>query len=260
VYGDRKSRKCEPVSKPRGRSPSSSPSPKKCRSPSPKKCRSPSPKKCISPSPVKIRCRSPSPVKQRKSNCGNGECNDNRSYCDNTYRICKNNKLSLNVKTPTCLLKDPNYSLLFDKLYKAINENFLDSALAALLKANNPIAGAAAYDSLLNTVVSLFNITLGNATPRLVITEPDGTVVIDTARPPGTNTYANWQNKLINENHNSRVAILTTQLFPCGVGYETKYSSTLSSNQLLPINQAYVAIRAGPFLNNAGTFRLSVNV
>jgi hypothetical protein len=45
---------------------------------------------------------------------------------------------------------------------------------------------------------------------RIVITLPDGTVVVDTSK--NNNTYANFQAKAINENHNTRVAILDAQL------------------------------------------------
>ena len=119
-----------------------------------------------------------------------------------------------------------------------------------------------AYDAFFVVLVGIFNITVGSASPRLVVTESDGTVIYDTshAATPGssapgnnTNNYANWQSKLINENHNTRMAIMTAQMFPCGVGYETKYSSSVGTNQ------AYVAIRAGVYTNNAGTFRLSIN-
>jgi hypothetical protein len=86
---------------------------------------------------------------------------------------------------------------------------------------------------------------------RLVITLPDGTVVIDTAKTT-KNTYANYQNKLINENHNTRIAILNAQLQTSGIGYETKYSTTDKKSE------NYLARRLGAYLNNSGTARLSV--
>ena len=109
-----------------------------------------------------------------------------------------------------------------------------------------------AYNLFLNELLNIFDITLGSQSPRLVVTETDGTVIYDTAAGD-RNTYQNWKSKTINENHNTRVAIMTAQMFDCGVGYETKYSSTVGTNQ------NYVAIRAGPYLNSAGTFRLSYN-
>ena len=131
----------------------------------------------------------------------------------------------------------------------------------------------AAYDNFIMTIFAISSFGLpplmsgdfavGQVTPRLVITEPDGTVIFDSSKPtdlsvtsdtPGTNSYFTWQAKHINENLNTRMAIMTAQMFPCGVGYETKFSSTTQTNQ------ASVAIRAGQFTNNTGTFRYSKNV
>jgi hypothetical protein len=60
---------------------------------------------------------------------------------------------------------------------------------------------------------------------RVVITLPDGTVVVDTSKG-AANTYQNFQDKVINENHNTRVAILDAQIYDCGVGLETKTSTS----------------------------------
>ena len=84
---------------------------------------------------------------------------------------------------------------------------------------------------------------------RLVITLPDGTVVIDTSKV--NNTYANFLAKAINENHNSRVAILSAQQYPCGLGLESKFSTT--DGRL----EAYFAIRLGNMLDSYGTARIS---
>src|SRR5262245_41156643 len=91
------------------------------------------------------------------------------------------------------------------------------------------------------------------ATGRVVLTLPDGTVAVDTGRPAGTNTWANFQAKTINENHNSRVAIFSAQQYPCGFGLETK-----ASTSGIPItNQSYIAFRAGAHLDSVGTIRMS---
>jgi hypothetical protein len=96
---------------------------------------------------------------------------------------------------------------------------------------------------------------------RVVITLPDGTVVIDTGKlddPTNLtplalgNSYAHFLAKTVNENHNSRVAIFDAQEYPCGTGVETKFSSTDGRTE------AYVAIRLGTHLNNAGTVRFSL--
>lgn len=85
---------------------------------------------------------------------------------------------------------------------------------------------------------------------RLVVTLTDGTVVVDTSKG-AANTYANFVAKTINENHNSRIAILDAQLFECGTGVETKRSTTTATIE------HYVARRLGAYLDNSGTARLS---
>jgi hypothetical protein len=104
------------------------------------------------------------------------------------------------------------------------------------------------YDTLLahaNTVAALL------PTGRIVITIPDGTVVVDTGKG-ALNTYANYLAKAINENHNTRIAIHAAQAYACGVALETKLSSTVGAKD------SYVAIRLGNFLDSNGTVRMSV--
>ena len=88
------------------------------------------------------------------------------------------------------------------------------------------------------------------ANGRVVVTLPDGTVVVDTAKG-ATNTFANFEAKAINENHNTRVSILDAQIYDCGIGLETKTSSTTG------VVEAYLAKRLGAYLDSAGTVRLS---
>jgi hypothetical protein len=85
---------------------------------------------------------------------------------------------------------------------------------------------------------------------RVTVTLSDGTVVVDTSKG-ALNTFANYIAKKINENHNSRIAILDAQLYECGVGLETKRSTT--DNAI----ESYVAIRLGHYLDNSGTVRYS---
>jgi hypothetical protein len=87
------------------------------------------------------------------------------------------------------------------------------------------------------------------ASGRVLVTLPDGTVVVDTGKTD--NSYSLFLAKKINENHNSRVAILDSQLFECGVGVETRRSSTTGSVE------NYVAKRLGNYLDNSGTVRIS---
>ncbi len=88
---------------------------------------------------------------------------------------------------------------------------------------------------------------------RVVITLPDGHVVCDTYKSDTVNTYNNFRTKSINENHNSRMSILTALLSNSGHGYEEKYSS--SDLRM----EAYHAQRMGAFsLNALGVVRVSV--
>ena len=87
------------------------------------------------------------------------------------------------------------------------------------------------------------------ATGRVVVTLPDGTVVVDTSK--ANNSYANFLAKAINENHNSRVAIFSAQQYPCGVGLETKLSTTDATVE------SYIAVRGGAHLDSKGTIRMS---
>jgi len=113
------------------------------------------------------------------------------------------------------------------------------------------------YQSLLTDARTLAG-SIANG--RVLVTVPDGTVVLDTAKPDDptdatpndlANSYQHFKNKKVNENHNSRVAILDAQEWPCGVGLESKFST--SDNQ----REIYVAVRLGSHLDSNGTARLS---
>ena len=92
---------------------------------------------------------------------------------------------------------------------------------------------------------------------RLVVTLPDGTVVLDTFRPDGdvpanANSFAHFQAKSINENLNTRVAIAAAQAYPCGLGIETNLSTTTGAFE------SQFAVRLGSHLSSRGTARLSM--
>jgi len=138
------------------------------------------------------------------------------------------------------------YSKLKNKLTPEVNS--LDAELKA-------VVDQASYEVLLahsHTIAGLI------PNGRLLVTIPDGTVVLDTSKPddpnnqlPQGNSYDHFKNKTVNENHNSRVAIFSAQLFPCGLGLETKFSTT--DNQ----DESYYAIRLGVHLDSDGTARIS---
>jgi len=86
----------------------------------------------------------------------------------------------------------------------------------------------------------------------------NGRSVLDTSKPDDPNnqlgqgnSYDHFKNKTVNENHNSRVAIFSAQQFPCGLGIETKFST--SDNQ----DESYVSRRLGIHLDSEGTARIS---
>jgi hypothetical protein len=137
---------------------------------------------------------------------------------------------------------------IYDQLAKRLWPNMANLTTRAAATRDQPT-----YQQLLTLANSIATAAAG----RIVITVPDGTVLIDTSRndgpgDPRNNLFQNFLNKTINENHNSRVAILNAQLYPCGIGVESKKST--STGQF----EHYVAIRLGNHLDNQGTVRLSV--
>jgi hypothetical protein len=122
-----------------------------------------------------------------------------------------------------------------------LNGAFDQSTYAALLAAARAVAA------------SIDPTRLG----RLVVTLPDGTVVLDTFRPDGdtpanANSFAHFQAKSINENLNTRVAMAAAQAYPCGVAIETKLSTTTGAFE------SQFAVRLGSHLSSRGAARLSM--
>jgi hypothetical protein len=140
----------------------------------------------------------------------------------------------------------------YNKLDKA-----LTPAVVADLKTKlENVKDQASYGSLLSKAHTVAS-SLANG--RLVVTLADGTVVVDTGKTDDPNngagsgnSYGHYNTKTVNENHNSRIAIINAQLHPCGVGVERKLSTTDRSKEY------YVAKRLGDYLMSSGTVRLSV--
>jgi hypothetical protein len=159
----------------------------------------------------------------------------------------------------------------------------LNNELAALGSGATFADNQALYATLLTHARNIVA-TINTPTPvggRVVITLVDGTVVVDTSKPddltcdmcptttfpipPPTdctctgskNSYGHFQRKLVNENHQSRIAIMDAQEWPCGIGLETKFSSSTGKKE------HYVALRLaspafGGHLDNTGTVRASL--
>jgi hypothetical protein len=145
------------------------------------------------------------------------------------------------------VLHQATYTALITKIAPQVNT--LRTQLAAVVDQTT-------YATLLTTSRTLAN---SIATGRVVITLPDGTVVIDTSKPddPGNtmatgNSFQHFSSKTVNENHNSRVAIFDAQEWPCGIGIETKLSTTTGQHEV------YFAIRLGAQFDAIGTARISV--
>jgi hypothetical protein len=141
----------------------------------------------------------------------------------------------------------PDYDLLWAGLTP-----HLDSLLSLL----NTVSDQASYATLVGAARSVAG---GVPHGRVVVTLPDGTVVVDTWRvdgetPANANSYAHFLSKSINENLNSRVAMMAAQLFPCGIAVETRISTTTGNVE------SQFAARLGQDLNSSGTARLSMVV
>jgi hypothetical protein len=133
--------------------------------------------------------------------------------------------------------------------YSGLN-TILSSCLVNLTAKLIAVKDQATYAPLLTESIACASHVLPAGHGRTVITLPDGTVVVDTSKGPA-NIFANFAAKKINENHNSRVAILDAQLYECGIGVETKRSTTDG------VVENYVARRLGNYLDSSGTARLS---
>lgn len=185
----------------------------------------------------------PKPVVKKVKCCDS--CTDPCDPCYRPYVVACNQggectTYDLCITPDPCLMKDPE----FKNLYCELKESILYHRIDLLLRDLN----SSTYDSL----VLLAQTVAGRVdNGRIVITLPDGTVVVDTN---GSNSWANYQSKSINENHNSRIAILNSQLCLGGVGYEQKYSTSTGNVE------KYVAIRLGEYLKNFGSIRISIPV
>lgn len=150
-------------------------------------------------------------------------------------------------------------SVVYETIYQALAP-FIPQLTSQLLTATE--TDGANYATLLATcdqIAALFN------TGRVVLTDPDGLVIVDTGKTNGGGANQNnWTAAqdganpatfadAINVNHNSRNSIINAQQWPCGVAVETKFSNSVHAFQ------NYVAIRLGEYTNSVGTVRMSVN-
>jgi hypothetical protein len=137
--------------------------------------------------------------------------------------------------------------------------------LNALLDSYNILASSIVYNFLQNDTENNWNIMDANSKMwlknntfnvdglRVVNTLSDGTVCYDSFSK--TNSYENYKSKSINENHNTRVAILQALLSNSGVGYDNRNSTTTGKFA------HYIAQRISvtPYTSSAGCVRVSMN-
>jgi hypothetical protein len=205
-------------------------------------------------------------------------CNSHESQkicCNQPYRYYKHCKQYLNLTPPPCLLQSAIYYPLYNTLYNAILNNNLDILLDNLIRNQTPVQGPIVYNQFIAALQAAFPLVVfGTESPRIMVIESDGLVIVDSSRPfspvpsGNANSYDTWQNTTqaapvgtvayaggngINVNHNTRVVVMSAQTNDGGVAYSTKWSNSVATLQ------SYVAVRAGPQFNNSGTFRYSQN-
>ena len=172
-----------------------------------------------------------------------------RLYYNGTFRA-----RSLNVKSPDApATSQSNWTKLHTQLLADCTSKDYNTLLKDIIYSEKYDASVA----VLNSSVAALKNTFGKTTARILFCLPDGTVFYDSSRigntdPTKLNTWTNAENKTINENHNTRAAIMNAQLLEDGVSFESKFST--SDN----IYEDYVAVRIGPQGANAGTIRYSV--
>ena len=118
---------------------------------------------------------------------------------------------------------------------------------------NNP--SSQLYWNIMNVLITAFMTANTSSIPglRVLITLSDGRVAYDTSKG-ANNTFANYQAGTINENHNTRIAILTALLGNSGNGNEDKFSTSTGQPE------SYNAIRMGlSTTNSLGCSRVSFN-
>ena len=161
----------------------------------------------------------------------------------------------LNVKSPDApAASQANWIKLHTQLLADSASKDFNTLLKNMIYSDKYVASSAVFDSL----VAALKTSFGKTTARILVCLPDGTVFYDSSRNVSgtvstkTNTWINADNKTINENHNTRAAIINAQLVEDGVSFESKFSTSTDNYE------DYVAVRIGAQGANAGTVRYSV--
>lgn len=158
--------------------------------------------------------------------------------------------MTLNIEAPAEIFNNCNYKFLYTKLYDNVLNHYIEEDLKLLLSFYSTPDD---YLNLYEKLKKLFCIKDNDPSLRFVLCEPDGTVIMDSYKG-SLNTFCNWKDKLINENHNGRLAFKNAQCYNEGIGFEKKKSTTVD-----PLKYYNVAIRLGIKTKNYGTLRFSKN-
>jgi len=150
---------------------------------------------------------------------------------------------ALNTEAPQLREKVPRASKVLDAVMPLRSDNRIKIP-----------ADSVEYDALAAYLFQLrasLALELGESTARVLYCEPDGTVIFDSSKG-SNNTFANFDSKSINENHNTRVAIMSAQSFVSGYGAEVKSSTSTGRVEVYA-----GTIVGGSQFNNRGTIRVS---
>lgn len=126
----------------------------------------------------------------------------------------------------------------FNPLYRtlAVNQSTLTSLIANVNSSSN-------YNLLLSLANSIAS---SRANGRVIITIPNGTVMIDTAQG-ASNTFTNFLTNMVNPNNlNTSIPIANALTYPCGIGLQTAFDTTSSTFDVA------VSLRLGSFLGIEG--------
>ncbi len=138
-----------------------------------------------------------------------------------------------------------------NKTWKQVNKYFNENEV--VLKINGSIVNQATNQASYAVGADALTALATASGNRILVCQPDGTVTFDSAtKAAGGNTYANAKDKKINENHNTRPAIMSAQLTCDGRGNELKISTSTGSIE------AYDArVIVNEYGNNQGSIRVS---
>ena len=128
--------------------------------------------------------------------------------------------------------------------------------LSDIIVAYLDTATESSWNFMKAVVTDFINVNSSTLYPslRVVITLTDGKVAFDSSKG-AANVFANISSLTnpINDNHNSRVSILSALLSSSGTGHEQKYSSSTGKFEI------YQAVRMGASTANAlGVVRVSI--